>query len=178
MYREKNQPVGVNTPLFLLAEGLNKMVLTINIDESDIGYIKVGQQVIFTVSAFPEKRFTGKIQQVRINPVKSGSLVSYQSIVICDNDELLLKPGMTATATVVIDEKKDVIRVLNQAFMVTPDDEDISGSSKGKIWIKSGVVGKPYKGIEVKTGLSGDLYTEIISGLSGNEEVLIRIKGK
>ncbi len=178
MYRDKNQAVAVNTPLFLLAENLKKMVLTINVDESDIGFIKIGQGVIFTVSAFPEKRFTGKIEQVRINPVKSGSLVSYQSIVICDNDELLLKPGMTATATVVIDEKKDVIRVLNQAFMVTPDDNEISGSSKGKIWIKSGIVGKPYKGIEVKTGLSGDLYTEIISGLSGDEEVLIRIKGK
>lgn len=178
MYKSKNEAVAVNTPLFLLAENLKQMMLTINIDESDIGFIKTGQQVIFTVSAFPEKRFTGKIEQVRINPVKSGSLVSYQSIVICDNNELLLKPGMTATATVVIDEKKDVLRVLNQAFMVTPEDEDISGSVRDKIWVKSGVVGKPYKGVEVKTGLAGDLYTEIISGLDGDEEVLIRVKGK
>lgn len=178
VFRDKDAAVGVNTPLFLLAENLKKMVLTISVDESDIGFIKTGQKVIFTVSAFPEKRFTGIIEQVRINPVKSGSLVSYQSIVICDNDELLLKPGMTATATVVIDEKEDVIRVLNQAFMVTPENEEISGSSNQLVWIKSGIVGKAYKGVKVETGLSGDLYTEIISGLTDKEEVLIRIKDK
>lgn len=178
IFRKKDDLVGVNTQLFLLAESLKKMLLTISVDESDIGFIKTGQQVIFTVSAFPEKRFTGKIEQVRINPVKSGSLVSYQCIVIGENDELLLKPGMTATATVVIDEKENVIRVLNQAFMVTPEDGVISGSPNQMVWIKSGIVGNPYKGVKVETGLSGDLYTEIISGLTVKDEVLIRIKDK
>ena len=178
MFRSKNDAVGVNTPLFLLAEDLKKMVLTISVDESDIGFIKPGQNVIFTVSAFPEKRFLGKINQVRINPVKSGGLVTYQSIVICDNDELLLKPGMTATATVVIDEKDNVVRVLNQAFMVTPDDEKVPETGKRVIWVKSGLVGKPYKAVEVQTGLSGDLYTEIPSGVNVGDEVLIRIREK
>ena len=178
MFKNKNDAVGVNTPLFLLAEDLKKMVLTISVDESDIGFIKPGQQVIFTVSAFPEKRFFGKINQVRINPVKSGGLVTYQSLVICDNEELLLKPGMTATATVVIDEKDNVVRVLNQAFMVTPDDEKAPEAGKRAVWVKSGLVGKPYKGVEVQTGLSGDLYTEIISGVKEGEEVLIRIREK
>lgn len=67
VFRNKDAAVSVNVPLFLLAENLKKMVLTISVDESDIGFIKTGQQVIFSVSAFPEKRFTGKIEQVRIN---------------------------------------------------------------------------------------------------------------
>ena len=178
MFKIKNDAVGANTPLFLLAEDLKKMVLTISVDESDIGFIKPGQNVIFSVSAFPEKRFFGKINQVRINPVRSGGLVTYQSIVICDNEELLLKPGMTATATVVIDEKENVVRVLNQAFMVTPDDEKIPESGSRVVWVKSGPVGKPYKAAEVKTGLAGDLYTEIVSGVKEGEEVLIRIREK
>ena len=178
IYRNKDDPISVNAPLFLLAENLKKMLLTISVDESDIGFVKTGQQVIFTVSAFPEKRFTGKIEQVRINPVKSGSLVSYKCIVIGDNDDLLLKPGMTATATVVIDEKENVMRVLNQALMVTPEDGEIPDSSNSMVWVKSGIVGKPYKGIKVETGLSGDLYTEIISGLTDKDEVLIRVKDK
>ncbi len=178
IYRNKDDPISVNAPLFLLAADLNKMLLTISVDESDIGFIKTGQQVIFTVSAFPEKRFTGKIEQVRINPVKSGSLVSYQCIVIGDNDELLLKPGMTATATVVVDEKENVMRVLNQALMVSPEDVGTPSPSGNMVWVKSGIVGKPYKGVKVETGLSGDLYTEIISGLTDKDEVLIRIKDK
>ncbi len=178
IYRSKDDPISVNAPLFLLAENMKKMLLTISVDESDIGFIKTGQQVIFTVSAFPEKRFTGKIEQVRINPVKSGSLVSYQCIVVGDNEELLLKPGMTATATVVVDEKENVMRILNQALMVAPEDGEIPGSSGNMVWVKSGIVGKPYKGVKVETGLSGDLYTEIVSGLTDKEEVLIRIKDK
>lgn len=178
IYRKKDDPISVNAPLFLLAENLKKMLLTISVDESDIGFIKTGQQVIFTVSAFPEKRFTGKIEQVRINPVKSGSLVSYKCIVVGDNEELLLKPGMTATATVVVDEKENVMRVLNQALMVAPEDGEFPGSSGKMVWVKSGIVGKPYKGVKVETGLSGDLYTEIVSGLTDKDEVLIRIKDK
>ena len=88
IYVKKNIPVGVTTPLVLLAPSLNKMILTISIDESDIGYIKNGQQVLFSVSAFPDKKFSGTISQVRINPVKAGGLVTYQATVLCDNSEL------------------------------------------------------------------------------------------
>jgi len=169
----------VSTQLAQLATSLSKMLLTINVDESDIGYIKGGQQVIFSVSAYPDKKFIGTISQVLINPIKYGGLVSYQAIVICDNSELLLKPGMTATATVVVNERKDVLMVLNQAFNVSPDDTADQKETKKIVWKKTGILkGKSYKSIEVKTGLQGDMYTEITEGLKENDEILIRIKEK
>jgi len=179
MYAKKNSPVAVSTPLILLAPSLSRMLLTISIDESDIGFIKNGQQVIFSVSAFPEKKFKGTINQVRMSPVKSGGLVTYQSLVLCDNSELLLRPGMTATATVVIEEKKNVLMVLNQAFIVSPGDDVDADESKKIVWKKTGIVkGKSYKDVEVKIGLQGDMYTEITEGLQENDEILVRVKQK
>lgn len=179
VYAKKNSPVAVSTPLVLLAPSLSKMLLTISIDESDIGYIKNGQQVVFSVSAFPEKKFTGTISQIRISPVKAGGLVTYQSLVLCDNSELLLRPGMTATATVVIEEKKNVLMVLNQAFIVSPGDDVDANDSKKIVWKKTGIIkGKSYTAIEVKTGLQGDMYTEVTEGLKENDEILVRIKEK
>ena len=171
--------VGVSAQLALLATGLSKMLLTINVDESDIGYIKRGQQVVFSVSAYPEKKFIGTISEVLINPTKTNGLVSYQALVICDNSELLLKPGMTATATVVVNEKKDVLMVLNQAFNVSPDDVADVKETKKIIWKKTGMLkGKPCMRVEVKTGLQGDMYTEIADGLKENDEILVRVKEK
>lgn len=179
VYAKENAPVGVTSPLFLLAPSLKKMVLTISIDESDIGYIKKGQKVVFSVSAFPDKKFTGTINQVRINPVKSGGLVTYQSLVLCDNDELLLRPGMTATATVVIDEKENVMMVLNQAFLISPDEDVENDNTKKIVWKKTGIMdGKSYEPVEVKTGLQGDMYTEISGGLTENDQIIVRIKEK
>ncbi|HOQ12785.1 MAG TPA: efflux RND transporter periplasmic adaptor subunit [Spirochaetota bacterium] len=172
-------PVGVSTPLVLLAPNLKRMFLTINIDESDIGIVRKGQEVLFTVSAFPERKFKGVIEEVRMNPIKTGGLVTYQSIVVCDNDELLLKPGMTATATVVIDQKADVLRVSNQAFIISPEDPGNIPEGKKILWVKAGITaGKLYKRREVKVGLVGDMYTEIIDGLKENEEVLVKIHEK
>jgi len=131
------------------------------------------------VSAFPEQKFTGTISQVRINPVKSAGLVTYQALVLCDNNELLLRPGMTATATVVVDERKDVLMVSNQAFIISPEDDVDANESKKIVWKKSGLMnGKSYKKIEVKTGLQGDMHSEVLDGLKENEEVLVRIKEK
>ena len=177
VYAKKNSPVSVTAPLFLLAPSLSRLLLTISIDESDIGFIKPGQQVIFSVSAFPEKKFTGTISQVRINPVKSGGLVTYQSLVLCDNSEVLLRPGMTATATVIVEEKKDVLMVLNQAFSISPDDDTDTkpNDAKKTVWKKTGM---SFSLIEVKTGLQGDMYTEITDGLKEKDEVLVRIKEK
>ncbi len=179
VYANANSPVATNSPLFLIAPTLSKMLLTISIDESDIGYIKNGQQVVFTVSAFPDKRFEGTINQVRINPIKSGGLVTYQSLVTCDNPELLLRPGMTATATVVVDEKKGVLMILNQALIISPEENMDSDNTKKIVWKKTGIIeGKSYKSVEIKTGLQGDMYTEITGGLNENDEILVRVKEK
>jgi len=178
VYAQKNTPIAGAAKLILLAPSLTRMLLTISIDESDIGYVKTGLEVIFTVSAYPDRKFTGTISQVRINPVKSGGLVTYEALVLCNNNESLLKPGMTATATVVIDEKKGVLMVLNQAFIVSPEDKN-QKRSKTIIWKKTGIINNnSYKSVEVKTGLHGDMYTEITGGLSEGDEILVRIKGK
>jgi HlyD family secretion protein len=177
IYVKKNTPVTVTTPLILIASNLTKMLLTISVDESDIGYIKNGQQVTFSVSAFPDKKFTGTINQVRMNPIKSGGLVTYQALVLCDNRELLLKPGMTATATVLVEEKKNALMVLNQAFIVSPEDNIGSDRSKKILWKKGGSMqGKTYSAVEVKIGLQGDMYTVVTDGVKENDEILVRIK--
>lgn len=177
VYVKKNTPVNISTPMLLLTPGLSKMILTISIDESDIGSVKKDQQVVFSVSAFPDKKFNGVINQVRINPVKTGGLVTYQALVLCDNSDMLLKPGMTATATVVIDQKNAVLRVLNQAFLISPEDDNQKDNGKKYVWKKTGIgTGKNYKKIEVKLGLSGDMYTEIIDGLKEGDEVMTRIQ--
>lgn len=172
-----NAAISASSNMMLLTSSLKEMQLTINIDESDIGRVKSGQKVFFSVSAFPDKTFNGVINQVMINPVKSGALVSYQAIVLCNNEELLLKPGMTATATVVIDQKSAVLRVQNQAFIISPDEDFVNEPGKKYIWKKNGkVAGNPYTRIEVMTGLVGDMHTEITSGIKAGDEVLIKIQ--
>ncbi len=179
---EANTPVNQRKVLFIIAEDLKKMRLILQVDESDIGYIKKGQDVKFTVSAFPEKTFSGKISQVRLNPItkSQGQIVSYESLVTCDNNKLLLKPGMTATATVVVYDKKDIIRVPNEAFIVSPVEVDIE-TIKKYVWRKKGLSMEslPVERIEVKTGITGDFYTEILSeNLKEGDEILVGIEKK
>lgn len=172
---EENMPVPQHTPLFIIASTLKKMKLTISIDESDIGLMKKGQKVTFTVSAFPDTTFRGTIDQVRITPVIKGGLVTYESIVMCENDELLLKPGMTATATIEINKKENVLRIQNQAFLVSP--RGLQGEHEPNVvWKKSskGKEGLPVVKVPVEIGLKGDNYTEIKKNLSKGEQILIR----
>jgi len=96
-------------------------------------------------------------------------------MVICENEELLLKPGMTVTATVVIDERKGVVAVSNLAFMINPDGSEADGAAKF-LWKKNGgLVGQEYIKTDVKIGLIGDMYTEIIEGVREDEEVMTKI---
>ncbi len=180
LYKKNNEPAVVNQPLVLLAPTLKKMSLTINIDESDIGNVKDGQIVYFSVSAFPDKQFRGVIKQVRINPVQNRGVVTYEAEVTCENMDLLLKPGMTATATVEVSKKEKTIRVPNQAFIVSPDSDSENHSSKRNfIYLKTGVISdKPYKKVKVSTGIIGDMFTEVKSGLKSGDEVLIKFEDK
>ncbi len=172
---EENVPVAMNTPVFEIASNMTRMRLLINIDESDIGKAEKGLKVTFTVSAYPEKTFSGEIAQVRMKPILQGNIVTYQAVVICDNSELLLKPGMTATATVIVEERENVLRVPNQTFMVSPVEITYE---KGKkfVWKKlpRGKGDLPVERIEVKTGLEGDDYTEILNPLKENDEILYK----
>lgn len=123
---DKGQTVaaGLNvTTLFVIAEDLTKMQVSANVDEADIGQVLAGQSVKFTVDAFPGEPFTGTVRQVRINPVTSQNVVTYAVIINTDNPDEKLLPGMTATATIVSENRENVLRVPISAtrFVPTPE---------------------------------------------------------
>jgi len=106
--------------LFKIANDLSKMQVECSVDEADIGKIKEGQKVRFTVDAFPEENFTGKVTQVRYSPEVIQNVVTYTTIVEVANPEMKLRPGMTATVSVVTGEAKDALRVPNAALRFNP----------------------------------------------------------
>ncbi len=107
--------------LFQVANDLTKMRVECSVDEADIGQVKEGQQVRFTVQAYPNEVFHGAVTQVRYSPVTQQNVVTYTTVVGVDNPELKLRPGMTATASIVTGEAKNALRVPNSALRFTPD---------------------------------------------------------
>jgi HlyD family secretion protein len=183
---EQKQPVAIGTMLYTIAPNLRKLKLIINIDESDVGFIKNGLAVSFSVSAYPDKIFNGTITQVRMNPVllqtgnSSVKMVTYESLVECDNNNLLLRPGMTVSAMVNIDTRKNVLRSPNAAFMTAPVPDD-SEPGKKFVWKRDrrSLRAIPMDKIEVATGVIGDDFTEITGGeIKANDEVLVGIRKK
>jgi len=106
--------------LFIIANDLREMQVNCSVDEADIGKVKEGQRAKFTVDAFPDDTFYGKVTQVRFSPVVVQNVVTYDTIIEVDNPELKLKPGMTATVTVIVAERKGVLVVPNQALSFNP----------------------------------------------------------
>jgi HlyD family secretion protein len=112
----------MNAPtLFIIAEDLRKMQVNANVDESDVGRIRAGQQVTFRVDAYPLDSFTGTVSQVRLQPVVTQNVVTYATVIDVPNEQLKLKPGMTATVTIEIARRNDVIRVPNAALRFRPN---------------------------------------------------------
>lgn len=110
-----------STPtLFNIANDLSKMQIDAMVSEADVGGVEEGQAVNFTVDAFPQRKFRGSVKQVRFAPTTNQNVVSYSTIVQVDNADLKLRPGMTANATIVIMERKDVLRVPNSALRFRP----------------------------------------------------------
>jgi HlyD family secretion protein len=106
--------------LFLIARDLTQMQVDANVSEADIGEIREGQRASFTVEAFPGRRFTGVVTQVRQAPVSVQNVISYDVVIRTDNPDLLLKPGMTATAHIILAERNDVPRIPQQALRFNP----------------------------------------------------------
>ena len=106
--------------LFEIANDLSKMQVECSVDEADIGKIKEEQKARFTVDAFPEEKFTGTVTQVRYSPEIIQNVVTYTTIVEVDNPEMKLRPGMTATVSIIIGEAKNVLKVPNAALRFTP----------------------------------------------------------
>jgi len=106
--------------LFEIANDLSKMQVECAVDEADIGKVKEGQQVRFTVDSFPDETFKGTVNQVRYSPTTTSNVVTYTTIVDVGNPGLKLRPGMTATVSIITGEAKDVLRVPNAALRFTP----------------------------------------------------------
>ena len=109
--------------LFSIAQDLTKMQIDANVDESDIGNIKVGQDVEFIVDAYPDITFKGRVWQVRNAPITVQNVVTYDVVIKVDNPELKLKPGMTANVSIIVAIKKDVLRIPNAALRFRPSDK-------------------------------------------------------
>jgi HlyD family secretion protein len=110
-----------NTPtLFKIANDLTKMKIEASIDEADIGQVKVGQKVTFTVEAFQDKSFEGQVQQIRLSPTTVNNVVTYTVVVEVANPDEKLMPGMTANLTIYVEDQKDILKIATRAFAFTP----------------------------------------------------------
>lgn len=123
---------GMQTPvLFVLAEDLRQMRLSSQVDEADIGMVKVGQSASFTVDAYPQREFDSQVISVRNVPVTDQSVVSYEVLLTVDNSELLLKPGMTATVDIITEAQEGALIVPNKALRFKPPSDEASGMRRG-----------------------------------------------
>ncbi|SMX34295.1 efflux RND transporter periplasmic adaptor subunit [Actibacterium lipolyticum] len=116
--------------LFTIAEDLASMELQVDVDEADIGRIAVGNKAIFTVDAYDDETFPAEITKVRFTPEEAEGVVTYKAILIIDNSDLRLRPGMTATADIVVAELRDVLRVPNAALRFEPP--QVAAASDGE----------------------------------------------
>lgn len=166
-----------STPeLFVIAQDLTNMRVIADIDEADIGGVMEGQRVSFTVDAFPDDAFEGSVTQVRQQATTESNVVTYEVVISAPNNDLKLKPGLTANVTIYTLEKNGVLAVPNKALRFMPNDailtegqtiEDVEAQTK--VWTLEGSV---FKAHAVQTGTSNGTLTEIVSGISENTEVL------
>ena len=159
-----------NTPtLFSVAEDLTKMQIEVNISEADISKIAEGQDVNFTVDAYPTTTFKGKVIQVRNSPLTTSNVVTYTVVVSVDNSDLKLKPGMTANASIITAIREDALSVSNQSLRFVPPDNAYKGQG---VWIQDKNTGEIER-IEVTTGITNGSRTEILSdNLPENTEIV------
>ena len=106
--------------LFTIAEDLTKMEVQVDVDEADVGTVKEGQKATFTVDAYPDKQFTAEIRELRFGSEVVQGVVTYKAVLTTDNSQLLLRPGMTATAEIVVEHVADAVTVPNAALRYSP----------------------------------------------------------
>ena len=177
---EEGQTVAAsfNTPeLFTIAQDLTDMRVIADIDEADIGGVQEGQRVTFTVDAFPDDRFEGKVTQVRQQATTSSNVVTYEVVISAPNKDLKLKPGLTANVTIFTMEKNDVMAVPSKALRFTPNEvllskgqqiEDVEAPVK--VWTLDN---NTFKAHAVEVGITNGMLTEILSGISEGTDVLV-----
>ncbi|MCL5024077.1 MAG: efflux RND transporter periplasmic adaptor subunit [Nitrospirae bacterium] len=171
--------------LFTIAQDLTKMQIDTSVDEADIGKIQTGQDVDFTVDAYPDVTFKGRVSQIRIAPITVQNVVTYDVVVKVDNPELKLKPGMTANVSVIVSAKKDVLKIPNAALRFRPPAKETAQPAKKRSAGRDGgsavytlADGKPRR-IPITPGISDGNFTEVAGGdLKEGQEVIVEALGK
>lgn len=198
-----------STPtLFILAKDITHMQVQASVDEADIGNVKDSQRVSFTVDAYLDDEFAGRVQEIRLKPTVSSNVVTYTTLISASNDSLKLKPGMTATVTIYTSEKEHALLVPAKALMFKPDSAlskkytlirvapaiadkhksstPVTGGERDTlrrtattpevenyVWVREGDTLRQKK---VVIGLNDNTRTEILSGLSPEEDVIVSMQ--
>jgi len=177
-----------NTPtLFTIANDLTQMEIEADVDEADIGQVKLGQHVEFTVDAFPDKTFDGEVKEIYLNPTTTESVVTYTVIINAPNPDKILMPGMTANAVFYVTEKKNILVVSSSALSFHPEESAIqvylenhpdakvtsSTAKEGKtVWVKEG---DNMTEQTVKVGETDEKNYELLSGVKEGTEVVVKM---
>lgn len=179
---EEGQTVAAsfNTPeLFTIAKDLTNMQVVANVDEADIGGVKEGDRVTFTVDAYPDDTLEGEVKQVRLEPTTTNNVVTYEVVISAPNADLKLKPGLTANVTIFTQERAGVLAVPNKALRFTPTKETVDKDmkivdckGKNKVWTLSDKVLTAHP---VTIGQTDGMNTEIIKGLKQGDRIVTEI---
>jgi HlyD family secretion protein len=185
----------MTTPvLFVLAKDLTQMELTVAVDEADIGRVHEGQKATFTVDTYPDRKFSAVLKSLHNLPTTTENVVTYEAVLTVANDDLLLRPGMTATATIVTEYRQNALLLPNAALRFSPPQrsergprmplmgppgrgprsagsaERTRGPQGPAVWVLDGP--EPRR-VAVQTGLSDGQYTEVLKGLDDGAEVIV-----
>ena len=180
--------------IFAIANDLTKMQIDANVAEADVGVVKIGQNVDFTVDAFPMQTFHGNVVQVRNAPITVQNVVTYDTVIGVSNPDLKLKPGMTANVSIIVAHKDDVLQIKNAALRYRPPDatpvetrqtrtsqpgrpggghSDAAQESRAErtVYVLPSGASHP-KPVQIKTGISDGITTEVIEGLKEGDGVV------
>ena len=179
---EEGQTVAASfsTPeLFTIARDLTNMQVVANVDEADIGGVKEGDRVTFTVDAYPDDTFEGTVKQVRLEATTTNNVVTYEVVISAPNADLKLKPGLTANVTIYTQERSGVLAVANKALRFTPTKETVGKDmkivdckGKNKVWTLSD---KTLTAHSVTIGQTDGVHTEIIKGIKKGQKIVTEI---
>ena len=176
---EEGQTVAASfsTPeLFTIAQDLTNMQVVADVDEADIGDVKEGERVTFTVDAYPDDTFEGEVKQVRQEATTTNNVVTYEVVISAPNADLKLKPGLTANVTIYTAERKGVLSVPSKALRFTPQKETVgkmkivdTANAKNKVWT---IEGNSIVAHKVNIGMTDGTNTQIVGGIAEGTKVI------
>ena len=170
-----------STPtLFTIVKDMTDMRVIASVDEADIGQVKVGQRVTYTVDAYPDETFEGTVTQVRNEATTDNNVVTYEVVISAPNPDLKLKPGLTANVTIYTMEQTGILSVPTKALRFTPTKETVGPKDKivdcqgtHKVWVREG---NTFKAYSVQIGITNGTRTQILSGIKEGAIVVVDMK--